>query len=380
MKDRFILIFLALIALAFSCTKPQVPDEGYVESIPDTVRFVDSRFVYNGNLGDKVSDAWIVKLYTDMETDDSGDPVGPGTMVQLFLNVTYDDAQSADPDFLPGVYREMDNSLNYRAGTFVSGYMKYVDLPGQRIEVAEATFYAELEDGSADMEYEPIDEGALEIVDNGDGTFTIEGILVGKKYTKRYFTWTGEINPVADVPEQTPNSTLRTDLTGLTFAKAQIQDKGDMFYLMDESYRCMLLYLVDEEVDLSSYRPAGDGRVLRLELLVPWETGVEDGIPAGVYEMVTRNADTSIDKDSIVPGVAIPGLPDVFAEWKLGGTWLYELRDGTWTQNYARVAGGEVVVERGPDGSHTISYDLLDCQNTPRRIQGVTTLSVLETL
>lgn len=380
MKDRFILIFLALIALAFSCTKPQVQDEGYVESIPDTVRFVDSRFVYNGNLGDKVSDAWIVKLYTDMETDDSGDPVGPGTMVQLFLNVTYDDAQSADPEFLPGVYREMDNSLNYRAGTFVSGYMKYVDLPGQRIEVAEATFYAELEDGSADMEYEPIDEGALEIVDNGDGTFTIEGILVGKKYTKRYFTWTGEINPVADVPEQTPNSTLRTDLTGLTFAKAQIQDKGDMFYLMDESYRCMLLYLVDEEVDLSSYRPAGDGRVLRLELLVPWETGVEDGIPAGVYEMVTRNADTSIDKDSIVPGVAIPGLPDVFAEWKLGGTWLYELRDGTWTQNYARVAGGEVVVERGPDGSHTISYDLLDCQNTPRRIQGVTTLSVLETL
>ena len=38
---------------------------------------------------------------------------------------------------------------------------------------------------------------------SADGTFTIEGVLVGKKYTKRYFKWTGSIEPRNYVPEET---------------------------------------------------------------------------------------------------------------------------------------------------------------------------------
>ena len=305
MKNFNKILCLALIAGVFGCDKPdpvvpegpenevpevpEVTEEGYIESVPDTVVFTNSQFIYNGDdIGTAESDGWVIKLYTDMEIDDYGNPVGPGSVVQMLLNVAYDENQSADPSMLDGRYSEMMNSGDFSAGTFVSGYLAYIDIPGGRIEMADATFYADVKDGTTEMDYDLIDEGAVEIVGNDDGTYTITGVLVGKKYTKRYFTWTGTVSPESHVPEQIPNSTLTVDFMGATFAKAQIQDKGDRFYLMDQSYRCFLLYLVDETVDLSSYRPAGDGFVLRMEILVPWDTDINDGIPAGVYEMVQR--------------------------------------------------------------------------------------------
>ena len=147
---------------------------------------------------------------------------------------------------------------------------------------------------------------------------------------------------------------------------------------MDESYRCLLIYLGDESVDMSASRPAGDGAVLRLEVLVPWDVDItKEGIPSGTYKMTDRNLDTSIDKDNIVPGVAIPGLPNVFAAWKVAGAWYYELEGGEWSQTYARIDEGEIVIDNHGDGSYTISYDLLDCQTVPKKIQGTTTLDEL---
>jgi hypothetical protein len=114
-------------------------------------------------------------------------------------------------------------------------------------------------------------------------------------------------------------------------------------------------------------------------MLVPWDTDItKDGIPAGTYTMTSRNPDTSIDRDKIVPGAAVPGLPDVFALWKMAGTWYYEMQDGAWTDTYARIDHGTITVSRGEDGSHTIAYDLLDCQKQARRINGSTTLNELE--
>lgn len=366
---------------------PEVPenpdnsDSGYVESVPDTIVFTNSQFIYYGDeIGAAESDVWAIKLYTDMELDIYGNPIGPGSAMQILINVAYDSEQSADPTLLSGAYREMMNSMDFNVGTFVSGYMTYLDIPGGRIEFAEATFFADVKEGTTEMDYDMLDEGGIMIEENPDGTFVISGVLVGKKYTKRYFTWTGSIEPENYVPEEIPNSTLKHDITGAVFAKGQLQDKGDSFYLMDQSYRCFLIYLVDESVDITSYRPSGSGFVLRMEILVPWETDIADGIPAGVYEMTHRNPDTSIDKDNIIPGYAIPGLPNVFAEWKLGGSWLYELKDGVWTDVYARIQDGNIVINRGEDGSHTISYDLTDCQTKACRIQGTTTLTKLETL
>ena len=359
-------------------TQPK-PDQGFVEAVPDTVTFTNADFIYYGDItGESSSDDWVVKLYTDMEIDDFGNPVGPGTVTQLQLNAKFDENQGADPSKLKGVYREMMNSGNFAPGTFVSGYMVRLDLPGQTIEMGDGTFYADLSEGSTEMDYDLIDEGAVSIQPNGDGTYIIEGVLVGKKYTKRYFKWTGNIEPRNYVPEETPNSTLTQDMTGLTFDQGQLQDKGDYFYRMDESYRCLLIYLGDESVDMSASRPAGDGAVLRLEVLVPWEVDItKDGIPSGTYKMTDRNLDTSIDKDNIVPGVAIPGLPNVFAAWKVAGAWYYELEAGEWSQTYARIDEGEIVIDNHGDGSYTISYDLLDCQVVPKKIQGTTTLAEL---
>lgn len=384
MKIRTVSTVLAAAFSIICCTdkeplpdsETQKPDSGFTESIPDTTRFTNAEFIYNGDdVGEAISDGWLIKLFTDMEIDDAGSPIGPGTVMQILLNVPYDENQSADPSFLKGNYSEMTNSGNFSPYTFVNGYMTAIDLPGERLEIADATFYADIEAGSTEMDYDLLDEGVISISANDDGTYSIEGILVGKKYTKRYFQWTGEAEPKNNVPVSIPNSTLDHDLTNLDFTTAKIVDKGDSFYLKDESYRCILLFLGDETLDMTYDRPSGSGRVLRLEMLVPWDTDIlKDGIPEGRYEMVNRNPDTSIDKDEIRPGVAVPGLPDVFAEWKMSGSWYYELTDGKWTDNYARIDGGIITVEKGEDGTQIISYELTDCQDVPMRISGSSTI------
>ena len=356
MKNNLKCLAAVLLGLSvFSCTEPEpvIPEEpdpvpehpeqnpydkpedeqGFIEAVPDTVTFTNAEFIYNGDdIGEAISDGWLVKLYTDMDIDETGAPVGPGQVVQMLLNAPYNADQTADPEHLTGVYSEMFNSGDFSAGTFVSGYLQYIDLPGERLEMADGTFYADLAEGSTDMDYDLIDEGAVRIASAGDGTYTIEGILVGKKCTKRYFRWSGRIEARDNVPEQIPNSTITQDIIDKEFTQAILQDKGDCFYLGDNSYRCVLLYLTEPTVEKSEYpggRPEGNGAVLRLEMLVPWDVDImKDGIPAGTYNMTRRNPDTSIDKDKIVPGAAVPGLPNEFAAWKVSGSWYYELENG----------------------------------------------------
>lgn len=396
MKNNLKCLAAVLLGLSvFSCTEPVIPEEpdpvpehpeqnpddkpedeqGFIEAVPDTVTFTNAEFIYNGDdIGEAISDGWLVKLYTDMDIDETGAPVGPGQVVQMLLNAPYNADQTADPEHLTGVYSEMFNSGDFSAGTFVSGYLQYIDLPGERLEMADGTFYADLAEGSTDMDYDLIDEGAVRIASAGDGTYTIEGILVGKKCTKRYFRWSGRIEARDNVPEQIPNSTITQDIIDKEFTQAILQDKGDCFYLGDNSYRCVLLYLTEPTVEKSEYpggRPEGNGAVLRLEMLVPWDVDImKDGIPAGTYNMTRRNPDTSIDKDKIVPGAAVPGLPNEFAAWKVSGSWYYELENGEWTKTYARIDNGSITVERDENGGHTVTYDLLDCQSDAKRISG----------
>jgi len=389
MKNRILYVLMISAAVFFAaCEKPvppepehndPEPEPGFVESVPDTTVFDNADFIYYGDAsGEEVSDEWVIKLYTDMYIDELGNPVGPGAVMQLMLNVKYDQNQGADPEMLAGRYTEMLNSGNYAPGTFVWGYMTTIDLPGLRLELADATFYADVADGSTEMDYDLLDEGALVITSAGDGMYRIEGVMVGDKCTKRYFTWSGKIEPRNNVPEEVPNSTLKHDLMDISFVKGAVQDKGDCFYRMDNTYRSLVLYLAEESVDMSASRPAGNGAVLRLEFLVPWDVDVvEDGMPEGTFVMVDRNPDTSIDKDKIVPGSAVPGLPNVFAAWKVSGTWYYELEGGVWTDIYARIDEGEITLEKAEDGSYVVKYDLKDCQGYPRRITGQTLLDVI---
>lgn len=379
-------ISMTLLLLAFmaaSCERPENPVDQtpvFVEAVPDTVVFTNSQVVYYGGEGrDEISDCWVIKLYTDMELDEVGNPIGPGAVAQLVLNTSYNQSQDAETSELIGRYLEMSNSGDISAGTFLSGYLVTLDLPGMSMEMADGTFYADIASLSTTMDYDLIDEGAIKVSRGQGDTFCIEGVMVGKKYTKRYFTWSGTIDPIVNVPQETPNSTLKQSLNDISFPKAQLQDKGDCFYLGDQSYRCLLLYLGQEGVEMTSSRPAGNGAVLRLEFLVPWETDITSGnIPEGIYTMVTRNMDTSIDKDKIVPGAAVPGLPNVFAAWKVSGSWYYDLVDGAWGATYARLDKGTITIAKDDDGAAYVRYDLEDCQSTPMKVTGRTSLTGLQ--
>lgn len=70
----------AVISFAASCSIPeekpgekpvQKPEDsnttGFKEEVPDTIRFTNAEFTYNGDdIGEAISDGWIIKLYTDM--------------------------------------------------------------------------------------------------------------------------------------------------------------------------------------------------------------------------------------------------------------------------------------------------------------------------
>lgn len=366
-----VFLVLALLLVA-ACGSPELPvePEEFVEPEPRKVIFTQASFVYMGDdVGEQISDGWVVKFLTDMEIDDYGNPIGEGSVMQLLLNVTYNPSQEVDMSLLEGIYTAQTSSGDFRENTFVDGYMDYIELPDGRHERADGSFYADIAEGSTDMDVDLLDDGVVEITRNDDGTFTFEGVMVGKKCRKRYFEWSGNIEPTSYVEPVIPNSTLTSNMNLTTLSKMQLQDKGDCFYRMDESYRCLLLFVVEDGITFNQWgKPEGDGKMLRLELLVPWDNNMEDGIPAGRYPFVQRNPDTSIDKDKIVPFRAIAGLPDCFTAPYWSGSWYVEYAGGMWGELYGRIDSGEVVVERGEDGSHHISCSLYDCSSEPVNI------------
>lgn len=352
-------------------------DDAFIEKEATTITLTEAEVYYNGDdIGDAASDGWLVKLYTDMEMDQMGNFVGPGSVIQLLLNVAYDSEQRPNLAKLVGEYSAQSNSGDFSSNTFVYGYMDYIDLPDGRHERPDATFYASLAEGSITMDIDLIDDGKVVIVENADGTLTIKGTLVGKQCRKRNFEWTGNVEPKSQVVERVPNSLLTSDLQLTNLTKAHLQDRGDSFYLGNDSYRTILVFLAEDSISFEWGNPKGSGNVLRLELLVPWETDLaEDGVPAGEYPMLTRNADTSFDKESITPFHSISGLPDSFTVPYWSGAWYVKYADGKWGDSYARIDGGVVVVERGEDGSHRFICDLTDCSSPGFAIKADVTIS-----
>jgi hypothetical protein len=298
-----------------------------------------------------------------MEIDELGNPIGPGSVMQLILNVPYEESQTPNIEQLAGVYLAQSNSGDYSNFTFIYGYLDILELPDGRHEMPDGTFYASIPEGSKQMNIDLLDDGKLEIVNNADGTTTIRGSLVGKQCRKRNFVWNGVIEAKSEVKKEVPNSTIKSDIQLDNLTQALMQDKGDNFYLRDESYRDILIFLAEEGISFEWGKPVGTGEVLRLELLVPWDTNIKegDGIPAGTYTMMQRNVDTSFDKESIVPFRAVSGLPNRFVAPYWAGSWYVKYLNSEWSDSYARIDGGTVTVERGEDGSHRFICNLQDC-------------------
>lgn len=374
----FLLPLLAIVALT-ACNNGGGEDtvDPFEEKEPQTTLFTNAEVYYMGDdVGEAISDGWLVKLYTDMEMDEMGNLVGPGAVMQLLLNVEYSNEQQPNLAQLAGEYRAQSNSGDFSPNTFVYGYMDYIDLPDGRHERPDATFYASIPEGSTEMDIDLIDDGSLQIIAYADGSYAISGVLVGKQCRKRNFKWSGTIEPKSQVVERVPNSLLTSDLQLTKLEKAYLQDKGDSFYLGNESYRNILIFLAEESISFEWGNPKGSGDVLRLELLVPWETDItEEGVPAGEYPMLTRNADTSFNKESITPFHSISGLPDSFTVPYWSGAWYVKYVDGKWGDSYARIDGGSVTIERGEDGSHRFICNLQDCSVPSFAVTADTTIS-----
>lgn len=157
--------------------------------------FTDAEAIYyadDGNTG--ISDMWNIILTTDMERDALGNPIGPGKMLQISCNTARESGMSAD--CLEGVYVAPSAEYDYSVGTFNPGSMVSVGIPEGSIETPAMSYFGDLLSGSSDFVPDLLREGHAVVDINDDGTFTIEGTLIGQMFLKRNFTYTGDMKAI----------------------------------------------------------------------------------------------------------------------------------------------------------------------------------------
>ena len=190
MKIRHSIIYLAAATLlAISCEKQATTVNTTNREI---IEFTDGEAIYYGDDGNtELSDMWNIRLYTDMDRDEAGNPVGPGQMIQISCNTGRD--TEANADNLRGLYVTPSDEYDYSPGTFNPGYMVEIEIPGSYISAPAMSYFGELEEGSTEPAPELLEEGSVSVEINADGTFTIEGSMTTESAITRDFTYTGEL-------------------------------------------------------------------------------------------------------------------------------------------------------------------------------------------
>lgn len=328
----------------------------FIEPEAEQIVFTQSNLVYYGDPDGLDSDEWRLTLMTDRVTvDEAGNPVGPGSFMQLSLNAVQGD--EADLRNLAGVYVAPMSTSDFSPGTYNPGMMSQVDLPTGVVEMPTFSFYGELAEGSTDFEPDLLRDKGFSVAANDDGTYTVAGSITGTMFLQRHFSYTGGLKIVDRTEPKVPNTTLTADVTLASLVQARICDRGDWFFTGDESYRLFEVTLAAEGIAMNKTFPDGEGDVLRLELLVEWAADAADGIPAGTYRMISRSEDGSgINRKDIRPGCVVAGKRNVFTT--PAGTWYQHFAAGT-LDAYACIEAGEVTVER-PDGGHRLTVALRD--------------------
>lgn len=175
--------------LAASCEKQAPVVE---ETTREIIEFTDGEAIWYGDDGNtEVSDMWNIRLYTDMDRDEAGNPVGPGQMIQISCNTDQD--TKANADNLRGVYVTPSDEYDYSPGTFNPGYLVEIEIPGGYISAPAMSYFGELEEGSTEPAPEFLEEGSVSVEINADGTFTIEGSMTTESAISKDFTYTGEL-------------------------------------------------------------------------------------------------------------------------------------------------------------------------------------------
>ena len=327
---------------------------------PETVEFINSNLVYWGDEDGVGTDHFVLTLYTDMEVDAAGNPIGPGKIMAFSLNVPPFASGTTEFPLPEGTFDAALNGYTFNEWTFNLGYMNQMDLPTGKVEVPAGSFYGDVKAHSTSVDADLLSGGKMTVKRSADGEYTISGVLVGDLSLKRYFTYTGKLTTIDrhGSTEEIPNSTLNADLTLNEWAQARLQDKADFYYLQDESCRVLELYLAEEGVGLAETWPTGNGRVLKVEFFVEWATDVTQGIPAGTYKVVARDEESKgIPREFLKPGGIASGYPNVFTY--PAGTWYEKISNGT-MKEYARIDAGTMTVVRDGD-KHTLTIDFIDC-------------------
>ena len=331
-----------------------------VKPVPEVVEFVNSNLVYWGDEDGVGTDHFVLTLYTDMEVDAAGNPIGPGKIMAFSLNVPPFASGTTEFPLPEGTFDAAPNGYTFNEWTFNLGYMNQMDLPTGKVEVPAGSFYGDVKAHSTSVDADLLSGGKMTVKRSADGEYTISGVLVGDLSLKRYFTYTGKLTTIDrhGSTEEIPNSTLNADLTLNEWAQARLQDKADFYYLQDESCRVLELYLAEEGVGLAETWPTGNGRVLKVEFFVEWATDVTQGIPAGTYKVVARDEESKgILREFLKPGGIASGYPNVFTY--PAGTWYEKISNGT-MKEYARIDAGTMTVVRDGD-KHTLTIDFIDC-------------------
>ncbi len=351
----------------------------FEEPVPEQVVFTNANLVYYGDDGyTETSVSYELSLYTDMQIDDMGNPIGPGKLMRISFNAEF--PKEGEPLALPaGRYNEPFNSGAFPPFTFNEGYLDQLNLPTGLVELPRNSFYGDLAAGTTEYTPDLLREGFCDVKQSEDGTYTVEGILVGTQFMKRYFSFKGQIE-VVDRSEEDgngPNSNLKGDILLGDIEKARIEDLGNPYYLdgpdpenpdkpNNQSYRAFRLYLAEQGVDLTGEYPSGSGKWLQIRFFVPYDTDVREGVPAGKYTMTQLEDGGYIDRWNIVPFNIVPGTPDLFTPPT--GTW-YQRYAGEFLRDYARIDGGTMTVSRTADGGHTFEIDFTDCSSVPFHVR-----------
>lgn len=219
---RIVLVFFALLSLA-ACNKAQSelqpgPQEQETLGCP----YTNVTLTYLGDdIGEQTSDAYLIKLWSDMQSDEFGNLQGPGELVQILLNAYYNPAQELNYSFLKGKYSPMSNSGSFTPYSFVPGYQTSIPAPGGRLTVYDGSYYGSLEKNSSEIEYDLLDEGDFEIVKGDNDTLIIRGYLAGNKFKKRYIDWKGVPEMKDEAPEEIPSSTLSRDIYEMAYRASE---------------------------------------------------------------------------------------------------------------------------------------------------------------
>lgn len=370
MKKWIYLLICSVLALTACSDDDNQDNGGNTITIPDgenntpeIVNYTQASLVYWGiqDVSDE-SCHFELSLYTDMEINYDGNPIGPGKIMRLSMNAPLFDKGTTEFPLPEGTYKASPANYIFDAWTFNTGYEDQINLPTGVIAVNRGTFYGDVAPYSTEYEADLLNVGKFSIKKNTDGTYSISGWAAGNSSRKRNFTYTGELKTTdrhTDV-EQIPNSTITEDLSLTEFTQARLQDKGNSYYLDEEDrIRVFSLYLAEEGVNLEGTWPKGSGKFLKLEIFVAWETDVNAGIPAGTYTVAEREKESSgIPKELMKPFNIASGYPNKFTY--PDGTWYQKFKDGVIDKEYARIDKGTMKVTRDDDGGHTLTIDFID--------------------